>query len=168
MKSRVLLFGVVGALATVGCNPPAPVAKKNGRKVRMKTVAANVSSFNPNADVELTSWGSERPDDYAVELAFNQTFDGLDACVTATKKRRRLKPEAQLEGELGVEVKLNPKKPKPLGVNAKLPKPYAKDKKLESCIQRAVAKAPFPTYDGPPVVAEFYAELDPGSDWVEE
>lgn len=124
-----------------------------------------VPEFDPTADVELDmKAGGERPDDYTVLQAFEQQYDAFDKCVMKAKKGR----DGQLPGDVDVEVLLNPRGDKPLGVNAKLPSKVKKNKGLRECLRSAVAQAPYPSYDGVPVVVAFSFELDPGSDWVEE
>jgi hypothetical protein len=76
--------------------------------------------------------------------------------------------DSMLAGDLSVAVKLNPKEARPLGVNATLPGKYDRDSDLKDCIRDAVATASFPTYDGPPIVAEFETQLDAGSEWEDE
>ena len=76
--------------ALVGCK-----GADNGRKQR--TVKATIGTFDPNADVELDlhgGGGGERPDDYDIQMAFNQTFGGMDECVTTAKDRKGVKKDA--------------------------------------------------------------------------
>jgi hypothetical protein len=140
------------------------------RRVKVTTAKAAVADFDPTADfvLDLDAYGSERPDDYDIELAFAESFDAMDKCVAQYKARARLEPEQQLSGELQVAVKLNPKKGPPLGINLELPGRYEKATSLETCMRTAVATAPYPKYDGPPIVAEFETELDPGMEYWEE
>lgn len=127
--------------------------------------AAAVPSFDPNADVNLDmSAGGERPDDNEVLEVFQSQFDALDQCV---EKSRGSKAKA-LEGDVHVEVLLNPKGHRPLGVNAQMPAKTSKNKGLRECLRSAVASAAYPAYDGVPVVVEFDFELDPGFEYVEE
>jgi hypothetical protein len=150
------------AVAAVGCKEPE--IKQAGRTAG-RTVKANLGTFDPNADValDLDKYGSNRPDDYAVQMAFNASFAGLDACVAAAKERRGISADTQLQGDLDLQVKLEPNTGGVLAVNATLPGKYAKDKVLDQCIRDAVGEVEFPKYDGPPVVAEFYTQLDAGS-----
>ncbi len=149
------------ALAVIGCKEPE--IKQAGRAGR--TVKANIATFDPNADVtiDLDKYGSERPDDYAAQVAFNQSFGGIDACVVAVKERKRMSADTQLPGDLDVTVKLEPKTGKAAAVNATLSSKYDSDTKLKDCIRNAVAEVQFPQYDGPPVVVEFYTQLDAGT-----
>lgn len=127
--------------------------------------AAAVPSFDPNADVNLDmSAGGERPDDSEVLEVFQSQFDAFDQCVeTARGGKTRA-----LEGDVHVEVLLNPKGERPLGVNAQLPAKTSKNRGLRDCLRSAVAEAAYPSYDGVPVVVEFDFELDPGFEYVEE
>lgn len=158
------------ALALPACGKSANDANKPQRslKVRVgkgdaKSVTANVADFDPNGDfnLDLDAYGSERPDEYAVQQAFFGQFEALDACVWTEKERRS--SEDQLPGDAVMAVMLNPKEARPLGVNATMPEALAKASKLTDCLREATAAAPYPTYDGPPVVVEFEFEVDPGS-----
>lgn len=119
----------------------------------------SVPTFDPNADVVIKDTGSERPDEYAIELAFKRQDAALDKCVKKTK--------VKIEGKARMEVLLNPDGAQPLGINAKLPRKLRGNAKLTDCLRGATAAAPFPSYDGPPVVAHLDFEIDPGFD-VEE
>lgn len=124
-----------------------------------------VPEFDPNADVQLDmEAGGERPQDYMVLEAFETRYDAFDKCVANAKKGK----DRQLPGDVDVEVLLNPRGHKPLGVNAKMPSKVKKNKKLRECLRSAVASAPYPSYNGVPVVVQFSFELDPGTEWVEE
>lgn len=165
MKHAPKTFGTLAlstlmAVAAFGCKEPE--VKQAGRKGR--TVKANVATFDPNADVvlDLDKYGSERPDDYAAQMAFHQAFEPMDECVIAAKERRGMSTEKVLKGDVDVAVKLEPKTGKAAAVNASISK-QKKDKKLKDCIRTAVASVQFPQYDGPPVVVEFSTELDAGS-----
>lgn len=155
-----LLLSALMAVAVFGCKEPE--IKQAGRKGR--TVKATVASFDPNADVvlDLDKYGSERPDDYAAQMAFHQAFEPMDQCVVSAKQRKGMAPEKILAGDVDVAVKLEPKTGKPSAVNATLSK-HDKDTILKECIREAVAGVQFPSYDGPPVVVEFYTELDAGT-----
>lgn len=151
------LAGHVGLIAaflgclTVGSNAPA--------------AQTAVPEFDPEADVELDMQaGGERPDEHLLLQAFAQQYDDFDVCVSRAKGRSA----RQLPGDVAVAVLLNPRGRRPLGVNATLPKPVRKNGGLRECLRAAVAAAPFPRYDGVPVVAEFSFELDPDTVWVEE
>jgi hypothetical protein len=130
------------------------------------SVTANIAEFDPNADISLDmdKYGSETPDEYAIQQAFFGQFGAIDECVWAEKDRRG--NEKQLQGDVAIAVKLNPEQSRPFGVNANMPKGFAKSTKLTNCLREAAAGAPYPTYDGPPRVVEFEFELDPG--YVEE
>ncbi len=129
------------------------------------TASANttVPTFDPSADTEIDmDAGPERPDKQAVLDAFSQQYDAIDQCVVSSKP----KMNTTLEGDVQVAVLLNPKGDTPLGVNAELPDTVKKNGKLRECLRTAVAKADYPSYDGPPIVVEFDFELDPGYEEV--
>lgn len=163
-KMTMVMLGAVMTVAAVGCKNP-KIDKARGR-----TVKANIAEFDPNADFEfdLDKYGSEIPDDYAIQLAFNEAFGGLDACVLNAKQELGLGAAATLEGDVEFAVQLDPKNGKPAAVNATLPGRYAKNETLKDCVRNAVGEVTFPTYDGTPRVAEFRCELDAGSDYVED
>jgi hypothetical protein len=157
---------LIAGLTITGCN------KTSEGRAKARTVKASMAEFDPNADLDLDAWGgSERPDDYAVQMAFNATTEQMDACIAEFKTAKGIKTEKQLDGDFKAMVKLNPKKSTPLGVNAELPAKYASDAKLTQCMRDAVGAAPYPTYDGPPIVVEFTTQLDAGfaeyDDWDE-
>ena len=160
------LVALAAGIATGGCNKDA----KSPPRRTAKITKAGVADFDPTADfvLDLDAYGSERPDDYDIELAFAESFDTMDKCVAEYKAGAKLKPENQLAGELEVAVKLNPKKGPPLGINLDLPERYKEATNLESCMRKAVAMAPYPKYDGPPIIAEFQTELDPGMEYLDE
>lgn len=157
-----LALATLMAVAAVGCKEPE--IKQAGRSAG-RTVKASIGTFDPNADLglDLSQFGGERPDDYEVQMALNQSFAGMDACVAAVKERKGLAADSQLEGDLDLQVKLEPKTGKAMAVNATISGKYAKDQQLGDCLREAVAKVDFPKYDGPPVVAEIYTQLDGGT-----
>lgn len=125
------------------------------------TVSANttVPTFDPNESTVMDmDAGGERPDKQQVLDAFSRQYDAIDQCVMTTKP----KTDGELEGDAHVAVLLNPKGATPLGVNAELPEQVKKNGKLKECLRTAVARADYPSYDGPPIVVEFDFELDPG------
>ncbi len=156
----VLTLSALMATVTLGCKDPE--VKQGGRKGR--TVKANIATFDPNADVvlDLDKYGTERPDDYATQVAFNQSFEGIDGCVLSAKERRGISVERTFDGDMDISVKLEPKSGKAAAVNATLPGKHNKDGALKKCIRQVVAEVQFPQYDGPPVVVDFYTELDAG------
>lgn len=161
-----LTFGTLLAASAVGCKG-VEKGQRGGR-----TVNASIQAFDPNADINFEfgdggGEGGETPDDYSVRQAFNQTFDGMDACVADYKSRKSIKAEKQLDGDVSVSVKLNPKHSQPLGINASISSKHGKDEQLATCIKQAVDKAPFPTYAGMPRIVDFSTQLDPGSEWEE-
>lgn len=154
------LSALIGTFAA-GCKEP---EIKQGRR-SARTVKANIASFDPNADVviDLDKYGSERPDDYDVQMAFNQAFEPMDVCVLDTKSRKGMSPEKVLhDGMMDIQVKIEGKTGKAVGINTKLPGKFDKDDSLKNCIRDAVGSVQFPSYDGPPVVVDFYTELDAG------
>lgn len=122
--------------------------------------AASVPTFDPNADVVVNDDGGERPDEYEIEQAFFGQNAALDRCVT--------KATRNVSGDATVSILLNPKGDRPLGINAELPRKLARNKSLRECIRTATAGAPFPAYDGPPVVVDLRFELAPGTDYEED
>jgi hypothetical protein len=172
LLSSCLMLG----LALPACGKAGSKNKAQQRKVTVKiggatapgAVTANVAEFDPNADISLDmdKYGSDRPDEYAVQQAFFAAFDGISVCVEAEHQRR--KSDDTFEGDVTMAIKLNPEQPRPFGVNATLPSGFEKSDKLKSCMREAVGTVEFPKYDGPPVVVEFEFELDPGYVWVEE
>ena len=155
----------------VGCGSKGSRSGKataKARRAKANVSSAEVANFDPNGILDLDRFqGSERPDDYAVEMAFNSSSETMDSCVSAYKARNEVKPETALTGEMEVAVKLNPEG-RPFGVNAKLPGKYDEDVELKGCIREAAATAPYPKYDGVPVIYSFRADLDPGMEWEEE
>jgi hypothetical protein len=138
------------------------VKVKVGGAAAPNAVGANIAEFDPNADISLDmdKYGTERPDEYQVQQAFFGQFGAIDECVWAEKDRRG--SERQLPGDVALSVKLNPEQSRPFGVNATMPDGLSKAEKLANCLREAAASAPYPTYDGPPVVVDFEMELDPG------
>jgi hypothetical protein len=133
--------------------------------VGMPAVAADSSvppDFDPDAPivVDMRKYGSEQPDPHKLEEAFSKQYGALDACVAEEKQRTGKK--TQLLGEAMTAVLLNPAGGRPRAVHAALPQKYAKRKKLIDCMRGATAGAPFPAYDGPPAIASFEFEIDPG------
>lgn len=156
----------VGIIAITGFNP---IQQADAGAGKGRTVTANISEFDPGADMEfdLDKWGTEMPDEYAVEQAFSASFTAMDDCVWNYKEKTGATSKT-LPGDVKMAVKLNPEKSDPLGVNVEMPAKFAKKDKLAKCLRDAAASAPFPTYDGPPYVVNFEFELDAGSEWVEE
>lgn len=157
-----LSLGALMAVGVVGCKDPE--IKAGNRAAR--TVKANISTFDPKADVvlDLDKYGSERPDDYGVQVAFAQSYGGMDECVLEAKERKKMDPESVLhDGMMDISIKLDGPKGKAMAVNATLPGKLDKDSKLKDCIRNAVAEVQFPSYNGPPVVVDFYTEVDAGT-----
>ncbi len=158
------LFTLAAAvsLSAVGC-------KKPDKRTNKRTVKATIAEFDPaSMTVDLDAYGTERVDDWEVQQAFNRSFEDLDKCVADAKKKLGVGDADALSGDVDFAVKLNPKKSQPFAVNAKLSDDKLNgNKKLKDCLRDAVAGVGFPTYDGPPQVAEFYTQLDPGSDYEE-
>lgn len=157
MMSKTWILGALGVAVAIGCN--AKPAERKGERGR--TIAkANVATFDPDEAVnfDLNAYGSERPDQYAIEQAFNGAFGALDQCVFDEKERRG--SDAQLPGNLKLAIKLNPKEARPFAVNAEVEDGIGDE--LKECLREATAAVNYPTYDGPPVVVNFELELDPG------
>lgn len=131
-------------------------------KKKTRTVTANVSTFDPDEDInfDLDKYGTTWPDDWEVQQAFANSYGGMDECVAEYKESKGI--NKTLSGDIKIAVKLNPEASEPFGVNADLPKKFAKAESLNECLREAVAGAGFPTYDGPPLVVEFETELDAG------
>lgn len=163
LKSGFVVLAVALAI-------PAACKKAPSGRSGKRTVQANVSEFKPSEmSFDLDKYGSARVDEFEVQEAFNRTFDGLDECVMKTKKKHNIPVEQPLDGEVDFQVQLDPENSKPMGVNAKLSaSKWDKDRDLKDCLREAVADAGYPTYDGPPQMAEFSTELDPGSEVEEE
>lgn len=119
----------------------------------------SVPTFDPNATVEIKDTGGERPDEHTVEGAFKTQNDALDRCVKQAK--------GAAKGKAKVEVLLNPNGNRPLGINAMLPPKLRKNAEFRECVRGATAAAPFPAYDGPPVIVDLDFQIDPGSDYEE-
>ena len=128
------------------------------------SASATVPTFDPNADVVVEDTGPERPDEYEIQEAFFSQNEALDDCIDKASNHRK----KQLEGDAQIEILLNPKGDRPLGVNASMPSGLARNVALTECVRRVVASAPYPAYDGPPVVVALSFELDPGVEYVEE
>lgn len=167
MDSKIKTFigaGVVIAIAGgVYLSGWSPTSEGVGKGKRSLT--ATISTFDPDEDIQfdMDAWGSTWPDDYEVQMAFQQAFGSMDECVAEYKKTKGMKLHKQLNGDVEMQVKLNPKEPRPFGVNASLPKKFAKASSLNDCMREAAATVHYPTYDGPPLVVAFEFELDAGT-----
>ncbi len=168
-STRAMTVMAVAALLvvpTVGCKK-----SSEGGRAAKRTVKASIAEFDPNADVvlDLNAYGTERADEWLVQEAFNQSFEGLDRCIAEHKARIGMSEEQTLEGGVSVAVKLDPKKGRPSAVNASFSAKSLEKKDhraLKDCVREVVATVDFPTYDGPPQVAEFEVDpLDPGYAW---
>lgn len=157
----VMTLGLFVGVAAVGCK-----GAEKGRK-SSRTAKASIQAFDPNADVAFEfgdgGGGGEIPDEYGVKLAFESRFDAFDGCVAEYKERKGIAAEKQLDGEVSISVKLNPKASAPSGINLDLSSKRHDDEQLKTCMKKAIDEAPFPTYDGAPRVVDFSTELDPGS-----
>lgn len=165
LKSGFVVL-VASLVVPVACKKAPSGRERSGRTVKK----ASVAEFDPSQmSFDLDKYGTARADEFEVQEAFNRTFDGLDQCVVAAKQRHNVPESEALEGDVDFQVQLDPKNPKPMGVNATLSaSKWNSDRDLKDCLREAVADAGYPTYDGPPQQAEFSTELDPGSDYVEE
>lgn len=122
--------------------------------------ATSVPTFDEHADVVIQDTGSERPDEHTIELAFKKQNDALDKCVEGTG--------ATVKGKAKVTVLLNPEGHRPLGINTKLPQALQNNADFRECVRGATAAAPFPAYDGPPVVVDLDFQIDAGSEYEED
>jgi hypothetical protein len=157
---KVVLLTAAMGLVVTGCKKPDARSRQGQR-----TVKASVAEFDAaNVEIDLNKWGTKRVDDYLVQEAFNRSFDGMDRCIVEYKETKGIPEERTLSGDAEFEVQLNPSSARPFAVNAKLTdRALGNDKALTDCLREAVADAGFPTYDGPPQVAEFsIAPLDVG------
>ena len=160
-KLGLLTLATAVTLGAVGC-------KKPDKRSNKRTVKATIAEFDPSKmSVDLDAYGTERADDWEVSQAFNRSFDGLDKCVAEAKKKHGVGDGEALEGDVDFAVQLDPKNKRPIAVNATIDSKWNDKKDLKDCLRDAVADVGFPTYDGPPQVAEFYTQLDPGSDYEE-
>ena len=160
-RGRLGLMFRTGAKAAVA----AFVAAMLGSSAASAAAKATVPEFDPTADRVIDmNGGSERPEDYQVLEAFEQQYSQLDQCVMKAKRGK----DKQLQGDVDVQVLLDPKGERPLGINATLPGKSAKNRGLRECLRSAIAAAHYPKYDGPPVVVEFNFQLDPGYEEVQE
>jgi len=170
-KTKTLIGAGVVVIAAAGIYLSGwnPIDQADAGAKKGRTVTANIAEFDPSADMEfdMDKWGSEMPDEYAVQQAFSNSFTAMDECVWNYKEQKGM-TDKTLAGDVKMSVKLNPKKSDPMGINVEMPAKFAKKDKLAKCIRDAAADAPFPTYDGPPYVVNFEFELDAGSEWVEE
>ncbi|MFV8750675.1 hypothetical protein ACNOYE_08985 [Nannocystaceae bacterium ST9] len=175
--ARVVALVLASVFTLPACSKSTEQAKQQPqRKLKMKmggsagadAVTANIAEFDPNADItlDMDSFGSEQPDEFAIQQAFFGQFEAIGQCVFDEKDRR--KSEDQMLGDVVIAVKLNPKSSRPFGVNATMPEGYTEATKLKDCLREAAAAAPYPKWDGVPRIVEFEFELDPGSVWVEE
>lgn len=120
--------------------------------------STSVPTFDPNATTELSADGAERPDEYVLLGAFENQREQMDRCVEAAKAGE----DVQLQGTATMEVLLNPAGRRPLGINGKVSDDAPADTGLMECLRAATAAAPYPGYDGPPVIVEFDFEIDAG------
>jgi hypothetical protein len=166
---RTLRAAALLALATAFALPLAACKKPEQGRAGGRTVKASIADFDPDADVafDLDKWGTDRVDEWQVQEAFNRSFDGMDKCVAKAKAKAGKGGESALEGDVDFAVKLNPSSKRPFAVNAKMSaKKWDQNQELKDCLREAVAGVGYPTYDGPPQVADFSTQLDPGT--VEE
>lgn len=152
---HVALFAATFAIVACDMKP----AEGNGRHAR-KASKASIASFDASKlEFDIMSVGSERPDEYMTQQAWEGAFAAFDGCVADEKSR--VKSDAEIPGDITLTVRLHPQG-KPIGVNADGPKGLMKRKKLVDCMRDAAGSAGFPKYDGPPVETEMTLEVDPG------
>ncbi|HRI08173.1 MAG TPA: hypothetical protein PKW35_10165 [Nannocystaceae bacterium] len=157
MRSVMSVVVMVAVAVATGCNmKPAERQGERGRSI----AKASIATFDPDEAIafDLDAFGTERPDQYAIEQAFSAAYPGMDECVAAERGRRG--KDEQLPGDVSMAIKLNPKASKPFAINAEIAEGLSK--KLNDCLRDAAAKVQYPTYDGPPTVVKFEFELDPG------
>jgi hypothetical protein len=131
---------------------------------QMVSATSAVPTFDPNADMSLGEGSGQRPDEFTLLQAFEQQFGAFDRCVDAAKHEA----DRTLDGNAKMQILLNPAGKRPLGVNAEMPKKHKKKAKLRECLRQAAAQAPFPRYDGPPIVVDFEFQLDAGYTYEED
>jgi hypothetical protein len=164
--ARTLRAAGLFALATAFALPLSACKKPDKGRQGQRTVKASIADFDPNADVafDLDKWGTARVDEWQVQEAFNRSFDGMDKCVAKAKAKAGMAEDAALDGDVDFAVKLNPSSKRPFAVNAKMSaKKLDQNKELKDCLREAVAGVGYPTYDGPPQVADFSTQVDPGT-----
>src|SRR5437870_3510842 len=99
VRTQVVLAScLMIGLALPACGKSGAQGKASQRDVKVKvggatapgSVTANVSEFDPNADItlDMDKFGVERPDQYVIQQAFFNQFSALDECVWAEKDRR--------------------------------------------------------------------------------
>ena len=115
-------------------------------------------TFDPNASTTLDSDGAERPDEFALLGAFERQHQAMDRCVEQAKDGQ----DVTLTGTATMEVLLNPAGHRPLGINGTVSEDAPQDTSFVECLRAATASAPYPGYDGPPLLVEFDFELDAG------
>lgn len=69
-------------------------------------------------------------------------------------------PEEMSMGYARLQVLLDPTGQDPMGINVHLPEHLSQRDAFVQCIRTAAAAAPYPEYDGPPVIVDFEIELD--------
>jgi hypothetical protein len=134
-----------------------------GTLVSLQAGAETAPTFDPDAPIVLDHDGSEMPDEVAVMAAFDTRQPALDRCVAKVRRGTRT-----VAGTADLEVLLDPDGQRPLGVNAYLSEDAPKRPSLKECLRAEASRAPFPAYDGPPMVVAFSFELDPGFEEEEE
>lgn len=165
MKQTLKQLGVGLAIVCMASSLSACKRPPKGERRVKRTVKASIAEFDPNSEVkfDLSKYGSQRVDEWLVQEAFNRSFDGLDRCVAAVRGRLKVGGEDVLEGDVDFVVQLNPESDRPFAVSATISNPKLDgDKILKDCLRDAVAEVKYPKYDGPPQVAEFSTQLDPG------
>lgn len=146
----------VAALATFLAAIPADVGAKS-----------SIPEFDPdNFTVDMNAYpGNQAPDEQEVIRAFENQFSAIDVCVAKAKRKRN----QRIKGFAEMKVLLNPSGDAPLGLHSRVPEPLQANKRgraLASCLRTAIASAEYPKFRGPPVVAEFEFEIDPGEEYV--
>ena len=155
--AAIVVSVMLVSAAAAGCGmKPAERQGERGRSI----AKASIATFDPDEAIafDLDAFGTDRPDQYAIEQAFAAAYPAMDRCVEDERKRRG--KEEQLPGDVAMAIKLNPKAARPFAINASIADGLSK--KLGDCLRDAAAAVKYPTYDGPPTVVKFEFELDPG------
>lgn len=148
--------GVVVAMALVGV--ALPVACGGGGKPLAATPAASASSASsasadagPPVKAEKPFAGSTAEATQMVSAAIDKHREGIYACVTSYRKRKNL-AHARVEVQVGIDQEGNL-----LGATLGKGK---QDEELTSCVQKALANAPFPrSHSGVISFTKVYEEI---------
>ena len=140
------LGGVALACGTGGSKPgPAgPVASASAS-------TSSAADAGPPAKAEKPFAGSTVEATQLVSAAVDKNREGVYACVTAYRKRKNL-AHARVEVQVGIDQEGNL-----LGATVARGKP---DEELTTCVQKALANAPFPrSHSGVISITKVYEEI---------